>query len=186
MLRDPDIDSDQFVADTIERACEDQPDFVLLHDHLLGRRIAEAGCQRIAVLDGRSFQFVGPQEVPTTAGDPALEFTGWQHGRALDTRPDPGTITHPARFAILTVQPESGETSYAVVTVNPDASVTITPEIRLDVPYQRFVDTGTRADDRAGRRGAGSALGVTRRRPAPASSAASPGWPRRSPPASPR
>jgi hypothetical protein len=141
-LRDPDVDTDQFVADTIEQACEDQPDFVLLHDHLLGRRIAEAGCQRIAVLDGRSFQFVGPQEVPTTSGDPALEFTGGSSGGHVDTRPDPGTITHPARFAILTVQPDSGDTSYAVVTVNPDASVTVTPEIRLDVAYQRFVSTG--------------------------------------------
>jgi hypothetical protein len=142
VLRDPDVDTDQFVADTIERACEDQPDFVLLHDHLLGRRIAEAGCQRIAVLDGRSFQFVGPQEVPTTSGDPTLEFTGGSTGGHVDTRPNPGTITHPARFVILTVQPDSGDTSYAVVTVNPDASVTVTPEIRLDVPYQRFVSTG--------------------------------------------
>jgi hypothetical protein len=141
-LRDPDVDTDQFVADTIEQACEDQPDFVLLHDHLLGRRIAEAGCQRIAVLDGRSFQFVGPQEVPTTSGDPALEFTGGSSGGHVDTRPDPGTIKHPARFAILTVQPDSGDTSYAVVTVNPDSSVTVTPEIRLDVAYQRFVSTG--------------------------------------------
>ena len=133
VLRDPEVDTDQFVADTIERACEDQPDFVLLHDHLLGRRIAEAGCQDIAVLDGRSYQFVGPQKVPTTSGGPAVEFTGGSTGGHVDTRPDPGTIAHPARFAILTVQPETGDTSYAVVTVNPDTSVTVTPEISLDV-----------------------------------------------------
>ncbi len=142
VLRDPDVDTDQFVADTIEQACEDQPDLVVLHDHLLGRRIAEAGCQDIAVLDGRSFQFVGPQRVPTTSGDPTLEFTGGSTGGHVDTRPDPGTITNPARFAILTVQRDTGEASYAVVTVAPDASVTVTPEIRLDVPYQRFVTTG--------------------------------------------
>ena len=142
VLRDPEVDPDQFVADTIERACEDEPDFVVLHDHLLGRRIAEAGCQRIAVLDGRSYQLVGPQEVPTTAGDPAVEFTGGSSGGHVDTRPDPGPVAHPARFVILTVQPDGGDTSYAVVTVNPDASVTVTPEIRLDVPYQRFVSTG--------------------------------------------
>lgn len=142
VLRDPDVDTDTFVADTVDRACEDQPDFVVLHDHLLGRRIAEAGCQRIAVLDGRSFQFVGPQEVPTTSGEPAVEFTGGSSGGHVDTRPDPGDIDHPARFAILTVQPDGRDTTYAVVTVNPDASVTVTPEIRLDVPYERFVSTG--------------------------------------------
>ena len=142
VLRDPDVDADQFVSDTIERACEDQPDFVLLHDHLLGRRIAQAGCQDIAVLDGRSYQFVGPRKVPTTSGAPAVEFTGGSTGGHVDTRPDPGAIAHPARFAILTVQPETGDTSYAVVTVNPDASVTVTPEISLDVAYQRFAATG--------------------------------------------
>jgi len=115
---------------------------VLLHDHLLGRRIAEAGCQDIAVLDGRSYQFVGPQEVPTTSGGPAVEFTGGSTGGHVDTRPDPGTIAHPARFAILTVQPDTGATTYAVVTVLPDATVTVTPEISLDVPYPRFAATG--------------------------------------------
>ena len=142
VLRDPEVDTDQFLSDTIEHACEDQPDFVLLHDHLLGRRIAEAGCQDIAVLDGRSYQFVGPQRVPTTSGGPAVEFTGGSTGGHVDTRPDPGTIKHPARFAILTVQPDAGVTTYAVVTVLPDATVTVTPEISLDVPYQRFAATG--------------------------------------------
>jgi hypothetical protein len=142
VLRDPEVDTDRLVSDTIDKACKDEPDFVLLHDHLLGRRIAEAGCQGVAVLDGRSFQFVGPQEVPTTSGPPAIEFTGGSTGGHVDTRPDPGTITHPARFAILTVQPDTGETSYAVVTVNPDASVTVTPEISLEMAYERFVSTG--------------------------------------------
>ena len=45
VLRDPDVDVDQFVADTVEEACAEPPDLVILHDHLLGRRIAEAGCQ---------------------------------------------------------------------------------------------------------------------------------------------
>jgi hypothetical protein len=141
-LRDPDVDTDLFVTNTVQQACDDQPDFVILHDHLLGRRIAEAGCQDIAVLDGRSFRFVGPEAVPTDSGDAALEFTGGSTGGHVSTRPDPGTIRNPARFTILTVQPKTGETSYAVVTVNPDASVTVTPEISLDVPYQRFVSTG--------------------------------------------
>jgi hypothetical protein len=142
VLRDPEVDTDQFVSDTVERACDDRPDFVVLHDHLLGRRIAEAGCQDIAVLDGRSYQFVGPQKVPTTSGGPAMEFTGGSTGGHVDTRPDPGTIAHPARFAILTVQPDTGDTTYAVVTVLPDATVTVTPEISLEVPYQSFAATG--------------------------------------------
>ena len=70
VLRDPDVDVDQLVSDTVEEACAEQPDLVILHDHLLGRRIAEAGCQEVAVLDGRSYEFVGPQEVPVTSDGP--------------------------------------------------------------------------------------------------------------------
>ena len=126
---------------------------MILHDHLLGRRIAEAGCQEIAVLDGRSFQFVGPQQVPTasgmTSGDassPAAAPAG-----TSTTVPDPGVIKSPARFAILTVQPDGGDATYAVVTVEPDTTVTVTPEISLDVPYRDFTSTGrtaVAADDR--------------------------------------
>jgi hypothetical protein len=157
VLRDPDVDVDQFVADTVETACSEQPDLVILHDHLLGRRVAEAGCQEIAVLDGRSYEFVGPQEVPVTsdgltsdglasgAATPstsALQFTGGSTGGHVTTVPDPGSIKSAARFAILSVQPDSGDATYSVVTVEPDTTVTVTPEISLDVPYEEFVDTG--------------------------------------------
>jgi hypothetical protein len=147
VLRDPDVDVEQFVTDTVEEACAEQPDLVVLHDHLLGRRIAETGCQEVAVLDGRSYQFVGPQEVPVTSGtaasgSSAIEFTGGSSGGHVTTVPDPGSIKNPARFAILSVQPDGGDATYAVVTVTPDATVTVTPEISLDVPYLEFVDTG--------------------------------------------
>ena len=143
VLRDPDVDVDQFVADTIEEACAEQPDLVILHDHLLGRRIAEAGCQEVAVLDGRSYQFVGPQEVPVTSAQSGRrEFTGGSTGGHVTTVPDPGSVKSPARFAILSVQPDGGDATYAVVTVDPDTTVTVTPEISLDVPYPEFVDTG--------------------------------------------
>ncbi len=151
VLRDPEVDVDTFVADTVDEVCESRPDFVLLHDHVLGRRIAEAGCQEIAVLDGRSFQFVGPQQVPTASGEAATEFTGGSTGGHVDTKPDPGVITHPARFAILTFRPERGDVRYSVVTVTPDATVTVTPEISLDVPFRDFTSTGrtaVAADDR--------------------------------------
>ena len=142
VLRDPDVDVDQFVADTIEEACAEEPDLVILHDHLLGRRIAEADCQEVAVLDGRSYEFLGPQDVPVPSGRPATEFTGGSTGGHVTTVPDPGTIKSPARFAILSVQPDGGDATYAVVTVDPDTTVTVTQEISLDVTYQEYLDTG--------------------------------------------
>jgi hypothetical protein len=142
VLRDPDIDIDRMVDDAIEVACAERPDLVLLHDHLLGRRIAEAGCQQVAVLDGRSFQFVGPQEVTTSSGTDAIEFTGGSSGGHTDTRPNPGRIRNPARFVVLTVRPDTDDATYALVTVSPDASVTLTPEINLRVPYERYVTSG--------------------------------------------
>jgi hypothetical protein len=142
VLRDPEVDVDRFVADTIEEACAEEPDLVLLHDHLLGSRIAEAGCQEVAVLDGRSYEFVGPQPVPVPSGRPATQFTGGSTGGHVTTVPDPGAIKSPARFAILSVQPDSGDATYAVVTVDPDTTVTVTQEISLDVTYQEYLDTG--------------------------------------------
>ncbi len=147
VLRDPEVDVDQFVADTIEEACAEEPDLVILHDHLLGRRVAEAGCQEVAVLDGRSYEFVGPQAVAVTSaaatsGAPAVEFTGGSSGGHVTTVPDPGAVKSPARFAILSVQPDGGEATYAVVTVDPDSTVTVTREISLDVEYEEYVDTG--------------------------------------------
>ena len=71
VLRDPDVDIDRFVADTTAEACASRPDFVILHDHLLGQEIAASGCQRVAVLDGRSYEFLGPRQVETTTGGTA-------------------------------------------------------------------------------------------------------------------
>jgi hypothetical protein len=147
VLRDADADVDQVVSDAIAEACEEPPDLVILHDHLLGRRIAEAGCQEVAVLDGRSYEFIGPQEVPVASElvasrESSVEFTGGSTGGHVTTVPDPGSIKSPARFAILSVQPDSSDATYAVVTVLPDGTVTVTPEISLDVPYEEFVDTG--------------------------------------------
>jgi hypothetical protein len=108
---------------------------VLVHDHLLGRQIAESGCQRVAVLDGRSYDFVGPQRVNTADGGVTTEFTSGSGGGHTDTNPDPGVIQHPARFTIFYVDPESLSTSYAVVTVNPDASVAVTGRLPLGEPF---------------------------------------------------
>jgi hypothetical protein len=137
------VDTEQFLEDTTEEACAERPDLVLLHDHVLGRSIAEAGCHEIAVLDGRSFEFVGPQEVATTNGGPALEFTGGSSGGHGDTSPDPGAVRNPATFSILTLRPDGAPATYAVVTVRPDAAVDVTPEISLGVPYVEFLATGT-------------------------------------------
>jgi hypothetical protein len=40
-------------------------------------------------------------------------------------------IRHPARYSILYVTADTGETSYAVVTVGPDASVVVTSRTLL-------------------------------------------------------
>jgi hypothetical protein len=141
-LRDPNMDVAEFLDDTVQVACAERPDLVLLHDHRLGREIAEAGCQEIAVLDGRSFEFLGPERVATTDGGSTLHFTGGSSGGHTDTRPDPGNIKDPATFSVLTVPDDGGQATYAVVTVRPDASVTVTPEISLEVPYAEFLDTG--------------------------------------------
>jgi hypothetical protein len=142
LLRDPNVDLDTFVSDTSAEACATHPDFVLLHDHVLGREIAETGCTRQAVLDGRSYQFVGPRTVPTdpitadpAAGGAAYELTIGSAGGHVDTEPDPGDLQHPASFAVITYSPGRQLTKYAVVTVNPDASVTVTRKAPLSVPY---------------------------------------------------
>jgi hypothetical protein len=135
VLRDPDVDLDKFVADTTSEACAARPDFVILHDHVLGQQIAASGCQRVAVLDGRSYQFVGPRRVETTSGDHAYELTNGSAGGHVSTEPDPGSIKHPARFVILTYSPEHRHATYAVVTVSPDASVTVSPRLSLHTPW---------------------------------------------------
>ncbi|HEX3223998.1 MAG TPA: hypothetical protein VHR35_15650 [Nocardioides sp.] len=142
VLRDPSVALDAFLADTTREACDSRPDFVLLHDHLLGQQIARSGCQRVAVLDGRSYQFLGPQRLETATGDTAYELTTGSAGGHVSTEPDPGDLQHPARFVILRYQPGRHRTSYAVVTVNPDASVTVTPWIDLRVPYADFLADG--------------------------------------------
>jgi len=135
VLRDPEIDLDRFVTDTTAEACATRPDFVVLHDHVLGAPIAAAGCQRVAVLDGRSYQFVGPRRVDTIGGGHAWELTNGSAGGHTSTEPDPGNIQHPARFVILTWSPERQRAAYAVVTVSPDASVTVSPRLGLHTAY---------------------------------------------------
>ena len=140
VLRDPDVDVDAFLADTEAEACASRPDFVMLHDHVLGRPIAESGCQRVAVLDGRSYQFLGPRRVETASGGHTYELTIGSAGGHVSTEADPGNIQQPARFAILTYSPSRQHTAYAVVTVFPDASVTVSRRIGLHRPYAEAAD----------------------------------------------
>jgi hypothetical protein len=135
VLRDPDVDLDRFLTDTTAEACSTRPDFVILHDHVLGKEIARSGCARVAVLDGRSYQFLGPRLVATPSGEDAVELTTGSAGGHVNTEPDPGNIQHPARFVILTYSPEHERAAYAVVTVFPDASVTVSPRLSLRTPY---------------------------------------------------
>jgi hypothetical protein len=129
--RDPDVDVDTFVQDIAEASCATSTDFILLHDHLLGERVAVTGCQTVAVLDGRSYRFLGLWHLTTVTGRPTLEFTIGSAGGHVDTRPNAGVIKHPARFAILYVVAATKETSFSLVTVRPDATVSITPRALL-------------------------------------------------------
>jgi hypothetical protein len=135
ILRNPDVDLDTFLADTTSEACATRPDFVLLHDHVLGRQIAESGCQRAAVLDGRSYELVGSQRVPTKAGGHSWELTNGSAGGHVSTEPDPGDLQHPARFMVLTWSPGNHRGGYAVVTVLPSSEVTVSPRLGLHQPY---------------------------------------------------
>jgi hypothetical protein len=134
-LRDPDVDVEEFVDQAIEETCAQRPDFVMLHDYRLGRRIAESGCADHAVLDGRSYTFVGPQQIETAAAGTATQFTSGSAGGHVDTRPDPGKIKNRATFTIFTFDPETANTTYAVVGVEPDASVTVSAERSLTEPF---------------------------------------------------
>ncbi|MGA8246054.1 MAG: hypothetical protein WB797_04055 [Nocardioides sp.] len=135
VLRDPNVDLDRFVTDSITEACQTHPDFVLVHDHKLGQRIAASGCPGVAVLDGRSYQFVGPRPVRTTSGGQVYELTNGSAGGHVSTEPNPGDLQSPARFAILTYAPAHQHTRYAVVTVYPNASVTVTKRVGLHTPF---------------------------------------------------
>jgi hypothetical protein len=85
----------------------------------------------VAVLDGRSYRFLGLRQVTTATGRQTIEFTIGSAGGHVNTRPNAGVIRHPARFAILYVAPATKETSYSVVTVRPDATVSVTPRTLL-------------------------------------------------------
>ena len=126
VLRDEDVDVQQFVDDAIEESCSTEPDIVLLHDHTLGAKIAQAGCQKAAVIDGRSFRRVGPTVHTTTDdGSTSLEYTIGSAGGHVDTEPNPGDIQHPATFEAFSVEPETGALHVSVFTVRPNASVEV-------------------------------------------------------------
>lgn len=138
VLRDPEVDTTQFVHRTSAEACATRPDLVLLHDHELGSQVAATGCAEIAVLDGRSYTFQGPSRSSLLS---STEYTSGSAGGHVTTHPDPGRIRHPATFSVITVSP-GGRASYTLVTVSPDASVHVTPRIDLRVPYRDFLATG--------------------------------------------
>ena len=142
VLRNPGVDESTFVSDTGKEICRTHPDFVFLHDHTLGQNLAELGCAKTAVVDGRSFQFVGPTRVATESGGHAIEYTNGSGGGHTTTNPDPGTIKSPATFTIFVYDATTHATHYSLITVKPDASVTVTPPINLRVPYDDYARSG--------------------------------------------
>jgi hypothetical protein len=126
VLRDEDVSVDDFVDGAIEEACATEPDIVLLHDHLLGAKIAEAGCQKAAVIDGRSFQPLGAQVRTNSDGVTSLEYTQGSGGGHVDTNANPGNIQHPATFEAFSLDPDTSALHVSVFTVKPNGDVEIT------------------------------------------------------------
>src|SRR5690606_5092396 len=98
-----------------------------LHDHRLGGRIAGSGCQKVAVIDGRSYRRLGVQLHTTSEGRSTLEYTLGSAGGHVTTAPNPGNIQHPATFEAFSLNPETLALHVSLFTVKPDGSVRVTP-----------------------------------------------------------
>jgi hypothetical protein len=131
VLRDEDVDVEDFLANAIEETCATEPDVVLLHDHVLGAKIAAEGCQKSVVIDGRSFRRVGPRVHATKDGTPSLEYTLGSAGGHADTEPNPGDIQHPATFEAFSLDPETGLLHVSVFTIRPNGSVEIVSPVAI-------------------------------------------------------
>jgi hypothetical protein len=131
VLRDEDVDVEEFLSNSLEEACATEPDIVLLHDHVLGAQIAAEGCQRSAVIDGRSFRRVGPKVHTTEDGSPSLEYTIGSAGGHVDTEPNPGDIQHPATFEAFSLDPETGLLHVSVFTVRPNGTVQVASPVEV-------------------------------------------------------
>ena len=129
VLRDEDVDVDDFLANAIEETCATEPDVVLLHDHVLGAEIAAEGCQQAVLIDGRSFRRVGPRVHTTRDGTPSLEYTLGSAGGHTDTEPNPGDIQHPATFEAFSLDPETDLLHVSVFTIRPNGNVEITSPV---------------------------------------------------------
>lgn len=127
VLRTEGVDIETFLDDAIREACATHPDIVLLHDHRLGGRIAESGCQKVAVIDGRSYQRIGVQRHTTPEGRSTVEYTLGSAGGHLTTAPNPGNIQHPATFEAFSLDPDTLALHVSLFTVKPDGSVQVTP-----------------------------------------------------------
>ncbi|MDH2413188.1 hypothetical protein [Nocardioides sp. CER19] len=121
----------EFLDAATREACSTKPDIVLLHDHLLGARLAQQGCQTAMVLDGRSYRLIGAQEHTTDDGRTSLEYTQGSAGGHVTTAPNPGDIQHPATFEAFSVNPDTKALHVSVFTVRPDASVQVSSPVAL-------------------------------------------------------
>ncbi|MDB5169770.1 MAG: hypothetical protein JWN82_166, partial [Candidatus Saccharibacteria bacterium] len=85
------------------------------------------------VIDGRSYDFGGPRYYNTAADTTAVEYTNGSGGGHTNTKPNLGAIKNPAAYSAFTYDTVTGEWQYSVFTVRPDASVSITPLVKLAV-----------------------------------------------------
>ncbi len=136
------VTTEQAVATTIAEACKTQPNFIFLHDYRLGSTIAKANCQTTAVIDGRSYSYIGPRSVTADTQTYTVEYTNGSAGGHVNTLPNLGPIQNPATFSIFKYNQTTGQTAYSVVTEQPDGSIKISPLISLDIPYKTYLETG--------------------------------------------
>lgn len=128
-LRYPDIDAETAINNAVQEICDTHPGVILVHDHREGRPIAiaaiKAGCAVPAIIDGRSFEYVGPSVI-TVPGYPGqtVEFTLGSSGAHTDTSIDLGPIRVPAKIVEFALNNTTGELAYAPFTYHPDGTVT--------------------------------------------------------------
>jgi hypothetical protein len=146
-LRDKDVDVESFIQQSAAEICLSNPDIVANHASDLAEQLMQAadaaGCPIKLLLNGRSYEFIGPtyhQNVAT--GTTTTEITLGSGGGHIDTSANPGVIEGPATALFLDIDTAADTYRYYVETAQTDDSVTITPPISVSVPYAEYLQTG--------------------------------------------
>jgi hypothetical protein len=126
--RDSAVDTDKAVANAVKEISENHVTFAFVHDKdegaMLTQAVAKSGYDApLVVIDGRSYNYVGPQRVSSVS--PLYNFTMGSSGGHTSTDFDPGPIHKPTIITWWAYNPSTGEVMYAPITFNPNATVSI-------------------------------------------------------------